>query len=78
MGWPYTRSSNDPHLWHDFDGAAGACFWELSERVPEPLARGRERGEAALALPKLRTDAGLVGERAGGELGCAAGAVQDV
>ena len=42
------------------------------------MARGRERSEAALALPELRADAGLVGECAGSELAGAAGTLQDV
>lgn len=39
---------------------------QLSERVPEPLAAGRERGAAALALPQLRSHTGVVGECAAG------------
>ena len=31
-------SFDDPHFWHGFGRAAGACVRQLSERVPEPLA----------------------------------------
>lgn len=73
---PYTRPSDDPHFRHNFGWVAGACFWKLSERVPKPVARERERSEAAIPLPELRAHAGLVGERAGRELGGVAGAMQ--
>ena len=53
---------------NDLCGTLGAGLWQLPERVPEPLAGGRERGAAALALPPVRTDASLVGEYAAGEL----------
>jgi prepilin signal peptidase PulO-like enzyme (type II secretory pathway) len=40
--------------------------------VPQPLASGRERGEAALTLPDVWTNADVVGECAAGELAGAA------
>ena len=75
---PYTQHANESHCGHGVGGAAGAGLWQLPERVPEPVARGRERREAALALPELRADAGVVGECAAGELDRAEGAVQDL
>src|ERR1035437_5962155 len=45
---------------------------QLSERLPEPLARGREHRPAALPLPPLQPHARLVGERATHQLACAA------
>src|SRR3954469_6178184 len=58
--------------------AAGAGLWQLPERVPEPLAGGRKRRNAAFALPELRPHAGVVGECAAVELGGAAGKVPRV
>jgi len=42
------------------------------------MARRRERGEAAVALPELRASAGVVGECAAGELAGTAGTVPGV
>ena len=69
---PYTQLANDSNSGNDFRGVAGAGLRQFPECVPEPLAGGRERGEAALALPPLQPYAGLVGECATGELAGAA------
>ncbi len=45
-----------------FAGLLGLALGGFLERVPEPLARGREHRPSALALPKLRTNPEVVGE----------------
>ena len=65
---PYTQLRYDSHSGNDLCGPAGAGLRQLSERLPEPLARGRERRQAALPLPPVRPHAGLVGECAAGQL----------
>ena len=58
---------NDPRARNHFRWSCRAGLRQLPERVPEPLAHGREHCPSALALPKLRTKAGVVGECAAGE-----------
>jgi len=72
------NSSDDSCSWNRVCRADGAGLWQLSERVPYALACGRERCEAALALPQLRPHAHVVGKCAAGELDCAARAVQEL
>ena len=60
--------AHNSHSGNDLCGTAGAGLRQLPERVPEPLARGRERGHAPLPLPQLQSDACLVGEPAAGQL----------
>ena len=67
--------AHDSHSGNDLCGPDGAGLWQLSERVPEPLAGGRKYRQAAFALPPVRPDADVVGECAAGELAGSAGAL---
>ena len=59
-------------------GLLGLAFGSFLNVCLSRWPEGESVVQAALALPELREDAGMVGERAGGELGGAAGTVQDV
>ncbi len=68
-------SRPDSYLGDGICRAAGVGLWQLSERVPEPLAGRRKHRHAAIALPQVRARTRVVGKCAAGELGGAAGAV---
>lgn len=72
------KPAHDSNPWHGVCWIGRAGLRQLSERVPQPLARGRERGEAALALPRVWANSGMVGECAAGELACTARALSDL
>ena len=67
-------SRPDSYLGDGVCRAAGAGLWQLSERVPEPLAGRRKHRHAAIALPQVRAGAHVVGKCSAGELGGACGA----
>jgi len=67
---PYIlKPRHDSHFGNDLCGPTRPRLRQLSECVPKPLARGRERGQAALPLPPVQPNAHLVGERAAWSVG---------
>ncbi len=62
--------AHDSHSGNNICGPVGAGLWQLSERVPEPLAAWREHCRAPLPLQPMRPHAYLVGECAARQLAC--------
>lgn len=74
----YTRIFHVSTSWHSISGANRVGLRQFHERLPHPLACRRKHRKAALALPKLRTTAHLVGKRSRRKLDCADRALPDM